>query len=105
MHTTKIAEQSYKSESDVTKQHMIHAYVCDEWSGELRPPEGYEAEWFALDEVPYSEMFPDRRYWLPMAFAGTPVEGEHIVGDGGEIVDHSVKPTDTLDDDAPTSQA
>lgn len=104
MRTTKIAEQAYKSDKDLTKQHTIHGYICDEWSGELTAPDEYEVQWFETEDMPYSEMYPDRRYWLPLALTGTPVRGEHIVGDDGMIVEHHVSPVEELSDDAPTSQ-
>lgn len=57
-----------------------HVFVCERW--ELHPSESDELnpEWFALDAVPFGEMWDDARFWLPSVLAGGHVERSFTFG-------------------------
>lgn len=104
MHTEKIAEQTYVRDDASEDAELMHAYKCDEWSGELKVPEGYDAKWFSNEDLPYESMLPDRHLWLPSALGGVPMEGTHVVDQVGNTIHHSIVAVDEMPDDAPTSK-
>ena len=55
-----------------------YVFVAERFCGE--PIETIEAipQWFALDEIPYVEMWEDDRIWLPRVLAGATVEGDFL---------------------------
>ena len=53
----------------------FHLYVATAWEGEPTETEEMNPKWFEIDEVPYDEMFPDDRYWLPRILAGEKLHG------------------------------
>ncbi len=55
----------------------IHGHVFTASDFEGRPAETDEAIplWYAIDEVPYSEMWEDDIHWLPQVLAGKVVDG------------------------------
>lgn len=55
-------------------------YLCREWIGEPVESDELVPEWFALDAVPYDEMWSDARHWLPNALAGEFVRKSFIFG-------------------------
>ncbi len=52
------------------------------------PRESYEMtiEWHSPDQIPYHTMWADNAYWLPMAIAGTQLEGEFTFSDPDTLV-------------------
>ena len=62
----------------------VHVFRATEFAG--IPEESPEArpEWFDLDAVPYDEMWPDDRYWLPQLFDGETFAGTMYFDEAGE---------------------
>jgi len=50
--------------------HHVHVFVVRQWQGEAREAEEMRPEWFALDSIPYSQMWDDAAHWLPRVLAG-----------------------------------
>ncbi len=48
----------------------FHLYVATEWEGNPKESEEMIPKWFSLDNLPYNEMFPDDKYWLPYILEG-----------------------------------
>lgn len=38
--------------------------------------------WFALDKIPYAQMWPDDQLWLPRVLAGETLRGDFLFADG-----------------------
>lgn len=51
-------------------------YICKSWEGEPTETEEMRPQWFDLDKIPYDEMWPDDRTWLPLV-----LEGKHVVAE------------------------
>ncbi len=49
---------------------IVHLFVATEWSGEAGESEEMRPAWYALDALPFAEMWDDARYWLPQLIAG-----------------------------------
>lgn len=45
---------------------LFHLYLVHEWKGTPKESEEMKPKWFLLDNIPYSQMFPDDKYWLPL---------------------------------------
>ncbi|MFB6268228.1 MAG: 8-oxo-dGTP diphosphatase [Halodesulfurarchaeum sp.] len=60
---------------------FVHVFRAPGVDGE--PAETPEAKpvWYPIDAVPYDEMWPDDRYWLPHVFAGERFAGSFVFGD------------------------
>jgi 8-oxo-dGTP diphosphatase len=63
---------------------FVHVYRADGVSG--TPEETAEADpaWFDADEMPYDEMWPDDRYWVPKLLDGETFIGRFRFDDAGE---------------------
>jgi 8-oxo-dGTP diphosphatase len=64
----------------------LRVFVYTGALGEGRPRGGREGRlrWFAEDRLPYDELWPDMRYWLPIILAGGRVEGACSYDQDGE---------------------
>jgi len=61
----------------------VHLFLVDSWHGEIVESEEMRPEWFAIDEIPYSQMWPDDIFWLPSCLAGKQCNGAfHFAPDG-----------------------
>ena len=57
-------DEFYKDE----KVHLIfHLYMVTEWE-EMQP------KWFSIDSIPYNQMLPDDKYWLPLILEGKKID-------------------------------
>lgn len=54
---------------------IAHVFSVDSFSGIItRNSEGV-LHWFKIEEIPYEEMWPDDKHWLPMLLSGKKFEG------------------------------
>lgn len=54
---------------------VAHIFSADSFSGIINPsPEG-ALHWFKIEEIPYEEMWPDDKHWLPLLLSGKKFEG------------------------------
>ena len=64
-------------------------FVCRAWAGDPVGSDELDPEWFAVDEVPFDEMWDDARRWLPEVLAGGRVRRTFVFGeDLASVVDH-----------------
>lgn len=54
----------------------IHLFYVTEFEGEPRETEEMSPKWFYLDEIPFSQMWPEDIYWMPMLLKGKKFKGK-----------------------------
>jgi len=62
----------------------VFVYTCALGEGRLRGGREGRLRWFAEDRLPYDQLWPDMRYWLPIVLAGGSVEGACTYDQDGE---------------------
>lgn len=68
----------------------VTVYTSDAWQGEPTESDEMRPQWFALDEVPYGDMWPDDEYWLPAVLAGEKLTASFELDAQDIIVAHEV---------------
>lgn len=53
----------------------VHVFVVEKYSGEPVETEEMAYKWFGFDEVPYSQMWDDDKYWLERVVNGEKLKG------------------------------
>lgn len=53
-----------------------HVYFLEKWQGEEQSTDEMEPWWFSKTELPFNEMWPDDRLWLPRVLSGETLEGD-----------------------------
>lgn len=48
----------------------FHLYLVYEWEGTPKESEEMNPKWFDISEIPYEQMLPDDKYWLPLILEG-----------------------------------
>jgi len=64
---------------------VSHVYILDNWQGEPIETEEMRPQWFLQSDIPYDEMWPADRYWLPKVLARESFLGE-VIFDGEDRV-------------------
>ncbi|KKS30465.1 MAG: hypothetical protein UV60_C0008G0027 [Parcubacteria group bacterium GW2011_GWA2_43_11] len=58
----------------------VHIFYCQKFTGNPKETEEMRPQWFSIDTIPYTDMWPDDRYWLPQLLAGKYVTGSFLFG-------------------------
>lgn len=56
----------------------VLVYIVDEWEGEPQETEEMRPQWFSTSEIPFDEMWPDDKHWLPLVLGGKKITAEFI---------------------------
>jgi 8-oxo-dGTP diphosphatase len=65
---------------------LVHVFLSTQWVGV--PQEGREMRpaWYAVDQLPYEQMWQDSLYWLPRFIAGERIRGCFVFDTDNETV-------------------
>jgi len=68
----------------------VHIFYVKEFKGSPIESEEMKPKWFDVDKIPYDQMWPDDKYWLPMFLDGKKFEGKFFFNESNEIIDYSL---------------
>lgn len=54
----------------------VHIFSCTQFEGEPEESEEMRPKWFNVSGIPYKDMWPDDKYWLPILLSGKKFRGE-----------------------------
>jgi len=66
-------------------------YEILDYHGEPEESEEIENKWFDLKDIPYDQMFPNDRYWLPMFLDKKYFTGEFSFDENYQINEYSIE--------------
>ena len=66
----------------------VHIFYVKEFTGSPTESEEMKPKWFHVDEIPYSKMWPDDKYWLPLFLKKKRFKGKFFFDEVNEITDH-----------------
>ena len=75
--------------------HYCHIFVATEWEGEPAESEEMRPQWFALEDIPYDNMWPDDKLWLPTLLAGKKFKG-NITVENDTVTEQTIVEITTL---------
>lgn len=70
-----ILDFEFPGDSDVRQ---VHVFKSDDFTGEPTESEEMKPQWFNVEDIPYDEMWPDDKYWLPLFLNGRKFQGKFI---------------------------
>ena len=80
------------------KQNLIfHLYIINEWLGEPSESEEMKPFWFKVDAIPYDEMFPDDKYWLPLIMEGKKIKAYFNFDENWNILTNKIEEVEKFD--------
>lgn len=63
---------------DGSRSRQVHIFRVLEFTGVALETEEMRPQWFAKDEIPYTDMWPEDTSWLPMYFDGNKFYGKYL---------------------------
>ncbi|MCW1908257.1 MAG: 8-oxo-dGTP diphosphatase [Candidatus Saccharibacteria bacterium] len=78
-------------EHDGVEPMKVHVFVCRKWHGEPKESEEMKPAWFKHSAVPYTDMWPDDMYWLPMLLNDFAVTAEFTFDKNDQIIKMSLE--------------
>lgn len=69
----------------------VHAFLCIEWTGKPIETEEMAPKWFAIDSIPYEEMWADDPYWLPLVLQGKKLACEFHLDAKDQVSEYSIR--------------
>jgi 8-oxo-dGTP diphosphatase len=70
---------------------QVHVFFTTEWTGEATESEEMKPEWFALENLPYTEMWPSDIFWLPLVLEGEGVRAAITFSENDIVAKHNVE--------------
>lgn len=75
----------------------VHIFTADTYRGEPEETEEAAPHWFHVDDLPYEEMWPDDKHWMPLMLDGHIFEGAfYFDEEGDEIQDYDLESIEEL---------
>ena len=106
------AERELKEESGITAKELelmgnlifeypasgeeeieVAVYRVNRFAGEPKESEEMKPQWFSEDAIPYGDMWPDDKEWLPLFLQGHKFFGKFTFDKEGNVVKHDLRPS------------
>lgn len=58
-----------------------HIYIIRQWDGEPEETDEMRPQWFKNSDIPYAEMWPGDKIWLPRLLVGEKIKGKIFFAD------------------------
>ena len=71
-----------KDSGDVLEAHLFH---ISKFKGEPKETEEMKPAWFHIDELPFSQMWPDDVHWMPLFLGGKKFKGKFLLDRASDI--------------------
>ncbi|MFP4230016.1 MAG: 8-oxo-dGTP diphosphatase, partial [Candidatus Nanohaloarchaea archaeon] len=72
---------------------FVHVFKASDFTGTPEETEEARPEWFDTENLPFEEMWPDDRYWMPKMLEEEKFTARfYFDEEGDEIQDHKFRP-------------
>lgn len=68
----------------------VDTFLCDNFSGQPFESDEMKPEWFSLDKIPYTKMWPDDLFWLPGLLSGQIFRAFFLMGKDDRILEFAL---------------
>ncbi len=72
--------------ADPTLNHDVHVFLVARWEGSPVESAEMKPNWFAVDDIPFEQMWQDDIIWLPRVLAGERIQGRFTFKEDSETV-------------------
>lgn len=78
----------FKGKKDILE---VHIFKATKFTGEIIESEEMLPQWFALNEIPYNEMWSDDIYWLPLFLEGQKFRGRFLFDEEDKVLEKELE--------------
>lgn len=76
---------------DVPDIHEIYVFETTEFEGDPVETDEMRPDWFSEQDLPFEDMWPDDRHWMPLLLAGKKFVGKFSFNKEGELLNWNLK--------------
>ncbi len=74
----------------------VHVFRGTTWQGDPVETEEMRPGWYPIGAIPYDEMWPDDRYWLPIFLEGKKFRTKFLFGEGDSVLEQDIQVLEEL---------
>ncbi len=74
----------------------VHVFRVSEYKWEPVETEEMRPQWFSVTEIPYDNMWPDDRLWIPTFLAGKKFRTSFLFGEEDTVLEQEIRILETL---------
>ncbi|MCF7872337.1 alpha/beta hydrolase [Candidatus Woesearchaeota archaeon] len=92
-------EQKGIIEFDLPKEEKmleVHVYEITNYEGTPKETEEMKPKWFNINEIPYDEMWPDDKHWLPLFIEGKKIKAKFKFDENDKVIEKQIKEIEEL---------
>lgn len=67
---------TFRFPSQPAWEQVVYVFVVTSWQGTPQESDEMRPAWYAIDAIPFAQMWDDNRYWLPRILAGQALHAE-----------------------------
>lgn len=68
----------------------VHIFRADKFLGEPTESEEMKPRWFHINDIPFKDMWPDDKYWIPLLLSGKKFKGKFLFGESDVILEQEL---------------
>lgn len=88
-----ILEFTVEGNSDIDE---VHLFKVLDFEGEPVETEEMKPQWFNINEIPFSEMWPDDQYWIPLFLENKKFRGRFVFDKSFSLLDKALEVVDKI---------
>ena len=69
----------------------FHLYMVNDWENDPTESDEMKPEWFEIDNIPYEQMLPDDKFWLPLILEGKKIEAYFDFDEDWNLLNKEIK--------------
>lgn len=69
----------------------VHLFCASEYAGEPVETEEMRPRWFDENAIPFDDMWPDDRYWIPLFLQGKNIHGSFLFKDQQTLIRQNIR--------------
>lgn len=87
-------EEYYKGQKE---QIGFHLYIATDWEGTITESDEMKPQWFSIDKIPFDEMLPDDKYWMPLILQGKKIKAYFNFDENWNIISSNIEEVKKVD--------
>lgn len=74
----------------------VHVFRVVDYKWEPIETEEMRPAWYPIDQIPFDDMWPDDRYWIPIFLEGKKFRTRFLFGEGDAVLEQDIRIVETL---------
>ena len=93
---TKVGIMEFQFAANLEEIIEVHIFRIEGYRGEPIETEEMMPAWFRVNEIPFKDMWPDDKHWVPLFLAGKKFKGRFLFGESDLILEKMLETVDAV---------